>query len=78
MKFKATFKSNSKLFKADFGQVIKVGDGGYERGYAEGYKKGNDEGHEAGYNEGLAARTYETWTVTYADGTVEEKEVALL
>ena len=27
---------------------------------------------------GLGVREYETWTITYVDGTVEEKKVALL
>jgi flagellar biosynthesis/type III secretory pathway protein FliH len=44
--------------------------GGFEEGYNQGY--------EDGYEEGLAARSYETWTITYVDGTVQEKEVALL
>ena len=51
-----------------------VSDGQYEKGYAVGY----EQGESAGYAEGLAARTYETWTITYADGSVEEEEVALL
>lgn len=57
-------------------------DGGYESGYSDGYSDGYDKGHvdgvEQGYSEGLAARTYETWEITLADGTVIEKEVALL
>lgn len=42
------------------------------------YKAGKAEGHTEGYNDGLAARTYETWEITLADGTVIEKEVPLL
>lgn len=32
----------------------------------------------ASYERGLAARSYETWTITLADGTAVEKDVALL
>lgn len=53
-------------------------DGDYESGYSDGYDKGHVDGVEQGYSEGLAARTYETWEITLADGTVIEKEVALL
>lgn len=53
-------------------------DGGYESGYSDGYDKGHVDGVEQGYSEGLAARTYETWEITLADGTVIEKDVALL
>lgn len=42
------------------------GSGEYENGYTDGYA------------DGLAARKYETWTFTLADGSVIEKEVALL
>lgn len=37
-----------------------------------------DGGYERGYKEGLAARTYEKWTFVLTDGTVVEKEVAML
>ena len=55
---------------------------GKEIGYADGQKVGYNEGYgvgkQDGYNEGLAARTYETWTITLVDGSIVEKEVALL
>lgn len=51
---------------------------GYADGDAQGYERGYAEGYSNGYGEGLAARTFETWTITLADGTVVEKEVALL
>lgn len=51
---------------------------GYERGYADGYEKGNADGYENGYDKGISERTYETWTITLTDGTIVEKEVALL
>lgn len=92
--FKLKFKENNVSFKPAFGEIYQVSDGGYERGYEAGYNKGYDEGettgydkghnegevegYKEGYDAGLAARTYETWTITYVDGTVEEKDVALL
>ena len=66
MNFDVEFHVTDQTFRPQFGEVHNISDGGYERGYGEGYE------------EGLAARTYETWTITYVDGTVEEKEVALL
>lgn len=64
------FHENELSFKLGFGEVVNISDGGYEKGYAEG--------HEAGYTEGLNARSYEVWTITLTDGTIIEKEVALL
>ena len=62
MKVEAKFVESKQSFKAKFGEVHDVSDGGYERGY------------EAG----LAERSYETWTITLMDGTIVEKEIALL
>lgn len=62
MILEVTFEEQSASFDMQFGEINNVSDGGYERGYAEG----------------LSKREYETWTITYVDGTVEEKEVALL
>ncbi len=45
-----------------------------DQAYDKGYKSGAAEGYE----KGLDARTYETWTITLADGSVIEKEVAML
>ena len=53
-------------------------DGGFEEGFEQGYEKGNEDGYAVGYAEGLSARKYETWAITLIDGTVVEKEVALL
>ena len=50
----------------------------YQSGYGTGREAGYAEGKTEGYAEGLAARTYEVWTITLADGTVVEKEMALL
>lgn len=47
-------------------------------GSDEAYERGISEGYAKGHADGLAARTYETWTITLEDGTVVEKEVALL
>ena len=44
----------------------------------EAYENGYASGKQDGYNEGLAARTYEVWTITLVDGSTVEKEVALL
>ena len=78
MNFVAKFSEQDNGFFAKFGTVHHVTDGGYDRGYAEGYEKGNADGYGKGYDEGLAARTYETWTITLVDGSVVEKEVSLL
>ena len=78
MTFRVKFSEQGGSFRARFGAVQTASDGGFDRGYADGYEKGNADGYGKGYNEGLAARTYETWTIAYVDGTVEEKEVALL
>lgn len=56
------FSESNQSFSLAFGEVQNLSDGGYERGYAEG----------------LAARTHETWTLTLTDGSIVEKEVALL
>lgn len=86
MNFRVKFIEQSAGFVAKFGEVHNISDGGYERGYAagyevgsaDGYTKGHTDGVEQGYADGLAARTYETWIITLTDGTVVEKEVALL
>ena len=86
MKLAVTFSEKDASFDVDFGSVNNISDGGFERGYAEGhedgtaegYTKGHEDGKAEGYEEGLAARTYEVWTITLADGTVVEKEMALL
>ena len=78
MKIDVVFHENEKSFEAAFGEVHNVSDGGFDRGYAAGYKKGEDDGLEKGYADGLAARRYEVWTITLADGSIVEKEVPLL
>lgn len=78
MTFRVKFSEQSGSFRARFGAVQTASDGGFDRGYAEGYEKGNADGYRKGYDEGLAARTYETWTITLVDGTIVEKDVALL
>ena len=62
MDFHLEFAESEQSFELDFEEVQTASDGGYEQGY------------EAG----LAARRYETWTITLSDGNVIEKEVALL
>lgn len=94
MLFDVSFEESSQTFTASFGEVHNVSDGGYERGYADGKEEGTkqgyadgysdgetagyERGHAAGVEEGLASRSYETWTITLVDGTVVEKDVALL
>lgn len=81
-----TFSESNQSFNPGFGEVHNISDGGYERGYAAGYDAGETDGYEMGvaegytdgYEDGLAARVYETWTITLTDGTVVEKEVALV
>ena len=51
---------------------------GHSDGVTEGYADGHSDGYKEGHDDGLAERTYETWTITLDDGTVIEKEVALL
>lgn len=70
MKKQVTFVEQEMKLVANFGQTHRVSDGGFERGYEQGVADG--------YKQGLSARTYETWTITLVDGTVVEKEVALL
>ena len=92
--FELEFTKTEQQINLDFEKVVEVSDGGFERGYAAGYVEGHsygyDEGHEDGYstgrdegyneghNDGLAERAYEIWTITLEDGTVIEKEVALI
>lgn len=78
MKIDVKFSELTASFDPHFGEVHDVSDGGFERGYAEGYTQGNANGYANGYAEGLADRKYEVWTITLTDGTVIEKEVALL
>ena len=82
MRLAIKFKPSKQVFHTTFREVNNVSDGGYERGYAKGYEVGNSEGytkgHSDGHSEGLSARTYEVWTFTLTDGTVVEKEVALI
>lgn len=78
MMFRVKFSEQGGSFRAGFGAVQTASDGGFDRGYAEGYEKGNVDGYENGYDKGLSERTHETWTITLTDGTVIEKDVAML
>lgn len=60
------FEELNSEMDIDFEELQTSSDGGYERGYAKGY------------TDGLAARTHETWTITLVDGSIVEKDVALL
>lgn len=78
MRLDVNFEESRQTFDANFGEIQTAGDGGFERGYEAGYVKGNADGYTKGHTDGLATRTYETWTITLVDGTIVEKEVALL
>ena len=78
MKFKLKFEEENREFNLKYGEVIQVSDGGFESGYEQGFETGSNDGYSKGYNEGLKQRTYEIWTITLKDGSVIEKEVALL
>ena len=41
MTFRVKFSEQGGSFRARFGEVQNISDGGYERGYAEGYEKGD-------------------------------------
>lgn len=58
--------------------ILKGDEQGFNRGYEQGKEDGIEEGKLIGYEEGLAQRQYETWTLTLADGSIVEKEIALL
>ena len=64
--FKLKFQNTDNKFSLDFGPVVEVSDGGFEKGYKKGY------------NEGLATRKYEIWTFTLDDGSIVEKKVPLI
>lgn len=68
------FEEVKTSFDADFSELYQISNDRYEEGYNDGVKQG----YSDGYDKGLAARTYDTWTITLVDGSVVEKEVALL
>ena len=68
------FEEVNTSFDADFSELYQISNDRYEEGYNDGVKQG----YSDGYDNGLAARTYETWTITLVDGYVVENEVALL
>lgn len=72
------FSENDQNIEMEFGEVNNISDGGFERGYEAGYESGYSEGEFNGYKQGLNERKYETWVITLMDGTIVEKEVALL
>ena len=51
MTFRVKFSEQGGSFRARFGEVHNISDGGFERGYAEGYAEGREDGYAAGYNE---------------------------
>ena len=51
MTFRVKFSEQGGSFRARFGEVHNISDGGYDRGYAQGYAEGREDGYAAGYNE---------------------------
>lgn len=54
MTFLVKFSEQGGSFRARFGEVQNISDGGYERGYAEGYEGGYTIGHTEGVEQGYA------------------------
>lgn len=46
------FHNDTKTFDVDFGSIVEVSDGGYERGYKAGVTEGYNNGHTDGIKEG--------------------------
>ena len=51
MTFRVKFSEQGGSFRARFGEVHNISDGGYERGYAKGYAEGREDGYAVGYKE---------------------------
>lgn len=60
MKLNVKFSESKEDFKAKFGEVYNLSDGGYERGYAAGYEKGYVEAVEASKDDRLSDRLNDT------------------
>lgn len=54
MTFRVKFSEQGGSFRARFGEVQNISDGGYERGYAAGYEDGYTRGHTEGVEQGYA------------------------
>ena len=54
MTFRVKFSEQGGSFRARFGEVQNISDGGFERGYAEGYEDGYTRGHTEGVEQGYA------------------------
>ena len=54
MTFRVKFSEQGGSFRARFGEVQNISDGGYERGYSAGYKDGYTIGHTEGAEQGYA------------------------
>ena len=54
MTFRVKFSEQGGSFRARFGEVQNISDGGFERGYAEGYEDGYTRGHAEGVEQGYA------------------------
>ena len=51
MTFRVKFSEQGDSFRARFGEVQNISDGGFERGYAEGYAEGREDGYAVGYKD---------------------------
>ena len=51
MTFRVKFSEQGDSFRASFGEVQNISDGGFERGYAEGYAEGREDGYAVGYKD---------------------------
>ena len=72
------FSESNQSFNPQFGEVHNISDGGFEKGYTAGYTQGEVDGYAKGHSDGLTERQYEVWTITLVDGTIVEKDVALV
>ena len=81
-----TLEENVKQAIADFDGIkaaieekgMEVPDGTDTNQYGNKIRLIGADQYDRGYEDGLAARTFEIWTITLADGSIIEKEVALL
>lgn len=65
-----TLTDNTNRIRTLIGGISGLPNDRYDEGYSDGYTKG--------HTDGMAERQHEVWTITLVDGTVVEKEVALL
>lgn len=69
MTFHVKFSEQGGSFRARFGEVQNISDGGFERGYAEGYEDGYTRGHTEGVEHGYS----DGYGKGFSDGKVDGK-----